>query len=450
MSSEGTITADIIKNAMFNAAEEIEGRYKTMPKTFGDYWTLIKNKATQAFTPIIEKINKIINSPKFEEFFNNLCIGIQLAAEAINLLIDGFTWLCQVLEPFAPIIWAVIGAILMYTAYTHLAKVASFIFGEALSFIGTKAGLITLAIVAIILLLGYLWFTNDEVAYNIIYAWDMLTLAGMLLWLGLQEAFYGIVYIVLWTWKNILKAKLGIVSAFYGLKLAGLSLELGFESVQQGIVNGFIWMYNQVVGLLNKLGAKFETMEYADFTSQTVNAINDTMGEYLSSTMDTMKQIEDTDNMMNDIGDKMKEIAKTGWQDIVNKSGELEKTRQDRVNNRNNWIGDLQNKINGALDIGNSVSTKLTQGGKDSVPIKADGGKLDSVGEVNMSDEDLRYMKDFAEQEFVNKFTTATLAPNVNFSFGDVHENADVEKLRGRIEEILEEELSVVADGDYD
>ena len=67
-----------------------------------------------------------------------------------------------------------------------------------------------------------------------------------------------------------------------------------------------------------------------------------------------------------------------------------------------------------------------------------------------MSDEDLRYMKDFAEQEFVNKFTTATLAPNVNFSFGDVHENADVEKLRGRIEEILEEELSVVADGDYD
>lgn len=448
MSSEGTITADIIKNAMFNAAEEIEGRYKTMPKTFGDYGTLIKNKATQAFTPIIEKINKIINSPKFEEFFNNLCIGIQLAAEAINLLIDGFTWLCQVLEPFTPIIWAVIGALIAYKVYTMLAAAGQAVFNAALA--ANPIGLIVAAIVALIIILGYLWLTNDEVAYNMIYAWDMLTLAGMLLWLGLQEAFYGIAYVVLWTWKNILKAKLGIVSAFYGLKLAGLSLELGFESVQQGIVNGFIWMYNQVVGLLNKLGAKFETMEYADFTSQTVNAINDTMGEYLSSTMDTMKQIEDTDNKMNEIGDKMKEIAKTGWQDIVNKSGELERTRQDRVNNRNNWIGDLQNKINGALDIGNSVSTKLTQGGKDSVPIKADGGKLDSVGEVSMSDEDLRYMKDFAEQEFVNKFTTATLAPNVSFSFGDVHENADAEKIRGRIEEILEEELAVVADGDYD
>lgn len=448
MSSEGTITADIIKNAMFNAAEEIEGRYKTMPKTFGDYWTLIKNKATQAFTPIIEKINKIINSPKFEEFFNNLCIGIQLAAEAINLLIDGFSWLCQVLEPFAPIIWAVIGALMAYKVYTMLAAAGQSVFNAALA--ANPIGLIVAAIVALIIILGYLWLTNDEVAYNMIYAWDMLTLAGMLLWLGLQEAFYGIAYVVLWTWKNILKAKLGIVSAFYGLKLAGLSLELGFESVQQGIVNGFIWMYNQVVGLLNKLGGKFETMDYADFTSGTVKTINDTMSDYLNSTMDTMKQIEDTDNAMNEIGDKMKEIAKTGWQDIINKSGELGRTRQDRVDNRNNWIGDLQNKINGALDIGNSFSSKLNNGGKDSVPIKADGGKLDSVGEVSMSDEDLRYMKDFAEQEFVNKFTTATLAPSVSFSFGDVHENADVEKLRGRIEEILEEELSVVADGDYD
>ena len=72
MSSQGTITADIIKNAMFKAADDIEGRYSKMPKTIGDYWTLIKNKAIQAFTPVIEKISELINTPEFQEFFENL------------------------------------------------------------------------------------------------------------------------------------------------------------------------------------------------------------------------------------------------------------------------------------------------------------------------------------------------------------------------------------------
>lgn len=101
--------------------------------------------------------------------------------------------------------------------------------------------------------------------------------------------------------------------------------------------------------------------------------------------------------------------------DIQNKVFTSEQTRQDRVNNRNNWMGDLQNKINGALDMGNSAASKLTNGGKGSIPVKQ-WWKVDKVDDVSISDEDLKYMKDFAEQEFINKFTTATLAPNVNIS----------------------------------
>ena len=100
--------------------------------------------------------------------------------------------------------------------------------------------------------------------------------------------------------------------------------------------------------------------------------------------------------------------------------------------------------------MGNSAASSLTSGGKDTIPVTADGGKVDSVDDVSISDEDLKYMKDFAEQEYVNKFTTATLAPNVNISFGDVHETADAEALKGRIQELLEEELAEVAEGVYD
>ena len=72
-------------------------------------------------------------------------------------------------------------------------------------------------------------------------------------------------------------------------------------------------------------------------------------------------------------------------------------------------------------------------------------GKL----EVDMSDEDLKYLRDIAERDFINKFTTATLAPNISIKFGDVHETADADKVAGRIRKILQEEIAMAAEGVY-
>ena len=66
-----------------------------------------------------------------------------------------------------------------------------------------------------------------------------------------------------------------------------------------------------------------------------------------------------------------------------------------------------------------------------------------------MSDEDLRYLRDIAERDYINKFSTATLAPNIQVSFGDVHETADADKVAGRIKQILQEEIAMTAEGAY-
>lgn len=229
MSSKGTITADIIKNAMFKAADDIEGRYAKMPKTIGDYWTLMKNKAIQAFTPVIEKISELINTPEFQEFFENLCVGIQLAAEAINWLIDGVQWLYGVIEPFIPILGALAGAFLILTVYTKLATAAKWLFGDVLSMLATKAGLVNFAIIALILILTYLWFTNDEVAYWILYAWDALVIGAMTLWLGLKTVFYGLILIGQFF-------LLGMVGVAYGVLWAWYMFQNGLEAVGVGIL----------------------------------------------------------------------------------------------------------------------------------------------------------------------------------------------------------------------
>lgn len=203
--------------------------------------------------------------------------------------------------------------------------------------------------------------------------------------------------------------------------------------------------------MLNKIpGVSIDTAEYANFAD---NALEGLVDNVVKRNEDLQGMLDNMDGVMNSINENKAKFAadlSKSATDIQNKVIESEATRQSRVDNRNKWMEDLQNKINGALDTGNNAAAKLTNGGANSIPVKADGGKLDTAGEVNISDEDLKYMKDFAEQEWVNKFTTATLAPNVQISFGDIHETADAEKVKDRIKQILEEEISELAEGVYD
>lgn len=449
MSSEGTITADIIKNAMFASASSIEDRFSKMPKTIGDYWTLIKNKAIRAFTPVIEKISEMINTPQFEAFFNNLVVAIQIAADAIIWLIDGFSWLCQVMEPFAPIIWGIIGALIAYKVYTMLAAAGQAILNAAM--MANPAGLIIAGIVALIVILMYFYFTNDQVAYGIIYLWDMLVIGAMTLWLGVKTVFYGLILVGQFFLLGMVGVAYGVLWAWYMFQNGLEAVGVGILYIFQGLYNGVLMIVNGIIDILNKIpGVKIDKAEYASFADEALSGMMDNVtkrNEDLQSMLDDMTEIS---NSINENKAKFAADLNNSATDIQNKVFTSEQTRQDRVNNRNNWMGDLQNKINGALDMGNSAASKLTNGGKGSIPVKADGGKVDKVDNVSISDEDLKYMKDFAEQEFINKFTTATLAPNVNISFGDVHETVDAEKLKGRIEEILEEELAEVAEGVYD
>lgn len=442
MSSQGTITADIIKNAMFASAKQIEDRYKKMPKTFADYWTMIKNKAVRSFTPIIEKINEMINTPQFEEFFNKMCVGIQLAAETVNLLINGLTWLYQTLEPFAPLIGAVVAALIAYKTYTILAATAQNILNGAMLL--NPAGIFVAALVAVIAILGYLWVTNDKVAYALLEAWDRLVIGAMFFALGFKQGIYEIIIAGLSLYSKFLVIKFGLQAIFYETVLSAQRMALGFTQGFEDIVNGGTWMYNKIAELLNKLGASFQTIDYANFTSGIKDNISKTMGDYAKSIAETKGQMQDVNTQIENYQKELQNIKTQGASDIWNKFKENERTRDERVANRNNWLNDIEDKINGALDLGNSVKNKI-----EAVPVKSVGGKLDGAGEVNISDEDLKYLKDFAEQEFVNKFTSATLAPNVTVTFGDIHETADADAIKGRIAQILEEEIAEVAEGVY-
>ena len=62
MASEGAITAEVVKNAMFDAAEETNAKFEEMPMTWGQVWTSFQNTAVMAMQPVLSAINLAANN----------------------------------------------------------------------------------------------------------------------------------------------------------------------------------------------------------------------------------------------------------------------------------------------------------------------------------------------------------------------------------------------------
>lgn len=83
MSSQGLITAEVIKNAMFNSADETNAKFAELPMTFAEVGNAIQNQAIQAFQPVLESLTQMTAGSEFKEALNGIGVVFQgLAAVA--------------------------------------------------------------------------------------------------------------------------------------------------------------------------------------------------------------------------------------------------------------------------------------------------------------------------------------------------------------------------------
>ena len=86
LGAKGQITANIIKNALFSAGDEINEKFKTLPLTWQDIWIQTKNFAIRQLDGILQKINQVANSKAFMSFINSMKIaffGLKTVAEGV-------------------------------------------------------------------------------------------------------------------------------------------------------------------------------------------------------------------------------------------------------------------------------------------------------------------------------------------------------------------------------
>ncbi len=87
MSSQGLITADVIKEALFNSAEETNAKFAEIPMTFAEIGQQLSNQALQAFQPVLEQLSSITASSDFQAIVEGIGISFKVMSAAAQVAI---------------------------------------------------------------------------------------------------------------------------------------------------------------------------------------------------------------------------------------------------------------------------------------------------------------------------------------------------------------------------
>lgn len=475
MSSDGVITAEIIKNAMFSAADEINDRFEKMPMTWAQIWNKMKNIALKAFEPVLKKLNQIANNPQFQEAFNSLINVLSVVAQGFLSLIEGAIWLYNVLEPLAPVILGIVGA---YVAFNIISGIVSAVLGimstmqtiqaaasmlqagATLSATAAQYGLnsalyacpivwVVAIILGLIVALTYLWFTNDKVASALLYLWDALQLGIMAAGLGIQAVWYGLQLAALYLWLGIQTVVLGLMTAWYGFQTGVEAVCLGVLSIFQGLYNGIVSIVNGIITVLNKIpGVEIDTVEAATFADDFAGKMANNIIDRNAKLQEMASQMDGTMDQINAIKGKMGSELSASATNIQNKAIELNATRDDRVAHRNDWIGEASGAIKNAMNMDSydfgSMGSDLGNIGSNLGKISGDTGSIKNS--LDVTEEDLKYLRDLAEQEVINRFTTAEIKIDMTNN-NNINSEADLDGIINTLSEGLYETMTIAAEG---
>lgn len=121
VAQEGKVTAEVVKNAMFAMADETNAKFDSMPKTWAQIWVDMKNQALSMFAPILTKINQLGNSAKFQKVTTGLINGLaavaNVASSALDILIAVASVFVDNWGIIQPLVLGIAAAMLLYNGY---------------------------------------------------------------------------------------------------------------------------------------------------------------------------------------------------------------------------------------------------------------------------------------------------------------------------------------------
>lgn len=453
MASDGMITADIVKNAMFSTAEETNAAFENMPLLFADIWTSFKNQALWAFQPVLAKLNEIANSEKFQNvvdgIINSLYVLSSAAVIALNVISSIGGFLYDNWDTIGPIVFAVSAALGALVANLVIVRTATILVTAATwamnaAFWSNPIGLVVLIIIGLITILYLAVAAINNFAGISISATGII--AGVFSMLGAH-----IYNQVTFIWNLFSALVEFIVNLFIGnfeynvkrafVNVANVALDMamamteGFDSAATNLANMFVDGANTAIKAINKVLDALDQIPGIDIGS---------IGELSHSTSIT----GDYSNMRSKMNDWLGDTPADYWEapkmemksyggawdtgydwgaNLFSGNGKPTETSYDPLQD---ILAGLQGTMN-----------PLKDSGKDTA-----GNTAKMAKSMEASEEDLKYLRDAAEREIINRFTTAEVKVDMT-NHNNINNDMDLDGIIDHFGEKLEETLVSVAEG---
>ncbi len=465
MAAEGQITAEIVKMAMFAAADETNEKFESMPMTFEQIWTSFQNTALMAFQPVLTKINEIANSESFQALVNSgieaLAVIAGLALEIFDLLAGGAQLVADNWSWISPIILGVAGALGVYYGWLLLTKGAEFAAAAA-------QGALTLA---------------KMLAVPVYAALTGATMADTAAQWGLNSAMYAcpIVWVIILIIALIalFYAAVAAVNHFAGTSVSATGIICGafmmglafigniFIALWNLVVDVFVLIYNLVAKVSNFMGNVFNDpvgaicrlfFDLADtvlgILQTLASAVDTVFGSNLAGSVRGWRDslsgwVDDTFGQEIEI---MQEIS-------------AEDMRLDRFEYGDAWdagysfgqgIDESVAGFDPALLFGTDIpgADDYADLSRYEEILDGIGGGVDAIAgdtgsikdSLEFTQEDLKYLRDIAEQEAINRFTTAEITLEQT-NYNNISSDMDLDGLMDGLTDLMDEAVDITTEG---
>lgn len=462
MAAEGLITADIVKAAMFAAADDTNAKFEQMPKTFSQIWTSFQNTALMAFQPVLQRMNEIANSEAFQGFVNNAIEALSMVAgialEIFDLLVgvaeivgENWSWLSPIIYGVATALMVYYGAMLLYNAVTgistaitaakafaekvhaaSLAMEAGATFAATAAQYGFNAALYACPLTwIIILIIALIALFYAAVAAVNKFAGTSVSATGIICGAFMVAlAFIGNIFVALW---NLV---VDVFVLIYNL-VAEVANFIGnvFTDPIGAVCRLFFGLADTVLGILQALASAIDAI-FGSNLAGSVQGWRDSLGGWVDETFGK--------------GDEV--MAKMNADDM--KLGRFE---YGAAWDAGYSFGEGIDESIANFDPSSLFDTNVPGAGDYADLSNYGAGLAGDVGDIagntgaikdsmDITEEDLKYLRDIAEQEAINRFTTAEInieAPITNQISKDVDLDGVVDGLTGAVNEAVD----IIAEG---
>lgn len=465
MAADGELSADVVKAAIFSAADDINSKFNEMPMTWGQMWQSMQNTALIASQPVLQRLNDLANSEAFQTFIQG---AIEAMATLANILLNVFEVAASVgafigdnWSIIAPIIYGVIAAL---GAYLAIMGIVNAITAISAAIDATKAAADALAAGQ-----TFLWTVQQ-------YGLNAALAACPITWIiVLIIALIAIIFAVC----NAIAKMTGIANSGFGVITGGVNVVIQFfknlgltvANIALGIGNAIAalasnmmtafhnaicsvqsWFYNLLSTALSVIEGICSALNKLPFVEFDYSGISSAADDYAAKASEAAGNKEDYQSISDAFNEGFTtfDAFQDGWaSDAFNAGAAWGDGIADKVSNFS--LSD----VFGQTDIPNVGD--YTSGFNDAI---ANSGVGDSIGNIDdntgkikdsldVTEEDLKYLRDIAEQESINRFTTAEVTINQTNN-NNVSSDTDLDGFITALDDAMGEAIDEVTNGGTD